>query len=822
MLKVIKQAISELISPSKANKSEEKMDEEEEKLFRRPDGRPMIFTCTAISKERAKVMLTFDDYDSELTFSVQMRNQIEQRGGNLVQKTALSRHSERDHVIKLVPSTAQILIKDVDMFDEKFIQDCVDQNQLMDLNDYRTGQRPMFETYDANSIMKGFFGWKDLNRLEDGEKVSDIEDDDDMEESGPVKKKPVKAYAKMLYCKNEQQEIIDWIVKNEAYKSLKGNEIWKQMQEDNVGRGRTWQSLKEHFRKTLIGQIHTFGLSDEIQNNFKVAMGLKQGEIISPGGGTKPPEPPAANVENKKGVCSICGPRPVGIKRLSDLGYVCENCSRPSTSIFAQQTVDEDLVSESGSMSGNNPDLDKLLDDSHIELADLSDEITKGSIAKEEIPSFPKTNSPLTSQRLHNSSVDSFEPNSSLLDSKKKKNKGREIEDPSSPQDFAAGAGLTSTQDLGLGSDTEEETLSPRQSQRLKTKTKIDWSHVIIHPNRREKGRTDREEDTLDDNKHEKEQVEIFDNQEDEDEEYQPEEVQKPKISKKRKNTESPSPRKKNKSGRKSVSPKKKTPVKKKAKPRSESSTDEDILPRSSLDLPDVHPPGSPPKHSPSKDLLERHLEDQMTFQRDNERFQDQVDTENQTDRDGLDNIDQEEPVAAVTPTKQRLRHGLFETRSDKWETDTNKSGRFFNHGEFSANFRLPYSSSEERAMVDFFLNEGGYRIRKGRAIWMKMETMKICNGRTWQSMKGRWEKYVSKDLNKFNVTAEDLIEADKRIYGDDGATEETDDRSNFRGVRSGRSFYTREEDLKILNFLLQNRRYQDVKGRAVWQVNLF
>ena len=100
-----------------------------------------------------------------------------------------------------------------------------------------------------------------------------------------------------------------------------------------------------------------------------------------------------------------------------------------------------------------------------------------------------------------------------------------------------------------------------------------------------------------------------------------------------------------------------------------------------------------------------------------------------------------------------------------------------------------------------------------------KMETMKICNGRTWQSMKGRWEKYVSKDLSKFNVTAEDLIAADKRIFGDDGATEENDDQSNFRGVRTGRSFYTREEDMKIINFLLQNRRYQDVKGRAVWQV---
>ena len=184
---------------------------------------------------------------------------------------------------------------------------------------------------------------------------------------------------------------------------------------------------------------------------------------------------------------------------------------------------------------------------------------------------------------------------------------------------------------------------------------------MIVHPVRREKGRTNSElhqeenfDDIQDEQGKEQDQVEIVDDQKDE--EYQPELAEKSKISNKRKNTESPSPRRNNKSVRmtpnkktpKKITPGRKTPAKKKAKPRSESSDDEEILPRSSLNLLDVRPPGSPAARNPSKDLLERYLEDQMNVQA-------QADTEDLID--GLNNIGREEPVAAVSPTKQRLRH---------------------------------------------------------------------------------------------------------------------------------------------------------------------
>ena len=41
------------------------------------------------------------------------------------------------------------------------------------------------------------------------------------------------------------------------------------------------------------------------------------------------------------------------------------------------------------------------------------------------------------------------------------------------------------------------------------------------------------------------------------------------------------------------------------------------------------------------------------------------------------------------------------------------KSGRFVREGEFSDRFRLPYTKREEQALVNYFLEQGGFRLRK-------------------------------------------------------------------------------------------------------------
>ena len=88
--------------------------------------------------------------------------------------------------------------------------------------------------------------------------------------------------------------------------------------------------------------------------------------------------------------------------------------------------------------------------------------------------------------------------------------------------------------------------------------------------------------------------------------------------------------------------------------------------------------------------------------------------------------------------------------------------------------------------------------------------------------MKQRWEKYISKTLEKFGVTTEELEEKDVREgshVGDDDETDGSLDVSTMRGYRGNANYYTTADDLKILEYIVQNKRFTDVGGNALWEV---
>ena len=190
----------------------------------------------------------------------------------------------RDNIIRLVVGGEVSLRRDQDMFDHNYVLDCLKEKMILpNLLDYRINSNipSPFQQYDPIDVLLGYKKWRDIPKVE-GDKISDIEDfvDDDAQDTHRSERQALpmvfKSY-RIPYSKKQEQEIVNFLVKHSAYKMIKGNSIWQRMEETGVCKGdRTWQSMKEHFRKKIIHVIHSFGLSWRQVRKFRAPFGLDE------------------------------------------------------------------------------------------------------------------------------------------------------------------------------------------------------------------------------------------------------------------------------------------------------------------------------------------------------------------------------------------------------------------------------------------------------------------------------------------------------------------------------------------------------------------
>lgn len=64
--------------------------------------------------------------------------------------------------------------------------------------------------------------------------------------------------SKGSYNTDEDSKILNFIIRNQRYADIKGNQLWKEMEEASVCIGRSWQSMKERFRKTITTNMHMY------------------------------------------------------------------------------------------------------------------------------------------------------------------------------------------------------------------------------------------------------------------------------------------------------------------------------------------------------------------------------------------------------------------------------------------------------------------------------------------------------------------------------------------------------------------------------------
>lgn len=223
-------------------------------LFKRADGiTPLVFGMT---KNSSREMI---------------RKKIEAGGGVLVDmETGDSYQDEHCVILSSKDVANRVRKKGCDVFNLRYVVECWEEDQLLpNLKDYRLNRRSFFDDYDPLQVLNGLKKWSDLpapkqnsenDDENDGEICSDIDEGDDDPTSERELPKFDSPKRPRLYTREEQTEILKFIIKKKAFSVLKSNSLWQDMSRSVCGRSRTWQSLKEHFRKQIITQINSFTL----------------------------------------------------------------------------------------------------------------------------------------------------------------------------------------------------------------------------------------------------------------------------------------------------------------------------------------------------------------------------------------------------------------------------------------------------------------------------------------------------------------------------------------------------------------------------------
>ena len=72
----------------------------------------------------------------------------------------------------------------------------------------------------------------------------------------------------MRYSKVEDVKILDFIIRNKRFQDIRGNELWKIIEARNLLENRSWQSMKERFRKSILPKINQYDVDPNVAAKF--------------------------------------------------------------------------------------------------------------------------------------------------------------------------------------------------------------------------------------------------------------------------------------------------------------------------------------------------------------------------------------------------------------------------------------------------------------------------------------------------------------------------------------------------------------------------
>lgn len=236
-------------------------------LFMAHDGTPMSF------------VLSTRNFKQE----IQLRKVIEHCGGRVERNLK----SMTPYTAVLVDDDCLYWVHTGDVFKLSYIETCCNAGKCLNISPFRLNKSSTIvqEGFDYMRIVYfKKFSWTTIPRkyAVKGGKADDEDDDadDDLStiSSGSdstsnsrseyknrdsiktPKRRIVKhnKHTRISYTRAEKEAILKYIITRNEYSRVKGRAVWQEMEKKGICPNRTWQSMKEHFLKTLSMQFEFF------------------------------------------------------------------------------------------------------------------------------------------------------------------------------------------------------------------------------------------------------------------------------------------------------------------------------------------------------------------------------------------------------------------------------------------------------------------------------------------------------------------------------------------------------------------------------------
>ncbi|XP_076048677.1 uncharacterized protein LOC143029709 isoform X2 [Oratosquilla oratoria] len=200
-------------------------------LFITVQGFPMTFSLSPLCPERKEIQNIVEMWGGTVTGAV----------GGL-------------HTIRLVDSqgSGHTISGSDDVFKLQYVRDCVEAQELLDLKKYRVKPSVYTDEVDVMDILLGNSSWKDAKRIskDKARRISHTGDNCDVFVSN--------SRCRQSYTLQEERAIVQYIKQECRFDDVKGKTLWVDMEQAKVCPGRSWGSMKEHFRKFIVHKIEQF------------------------------------------------------------------------------------------------------------------------------------------------------------------------------------------------------------------------------------------------------------------------------------------------------------------------------------------------------------------------------------------------------------------------------------------------------------------------------------------------------------------------------------------------------------------------------------